>query len=107
MLVDLESKEIKRFYNMDFFNKEYKVNLMIPSFCRRKILRIEEIYYYNLEYKTENCIDVKFVEKKFDNMLKHITKPICDFISSEVDYYMMIYYIRLDNWMKKYDIKII
>jgi hypothetical protein len=97
-IVDIESNNIKKFYNVDFFCNEYNMNLVLPRFCRSRILGIKEIYIKNIKKVLSDCVDEEIVNKEFETIEK--------WGANVSDYYKKVYFIRLDRWIKKYNIKI-
>lgn len=98
-LIDLESNNIKRFYNIDFYCNEYNIKLAFPRFCREKILGINEVYLTFCKLERCDCIDEEFVNKEF--------KKIENWRINDCDYYTKVYFIRLNNWLQKYNISIV
>lgn len=98
-LIDLEAKDIKRFYNIDFLCNEYDIKLVFPRFCREKIFGINEVYLPAYELELCDCKDEELVDKEFQKVEK--------WVMSEYDYYTKVYFIRLNNWLQKYNIKIV
>lgn len=98
-LIDLDSKDVKRFYNIDFFCNQYDINLVFPRFCRKNVFGINEVYLPEYKGKQNSCVDEELVNKEF--------KKIENGGINDCDYYTKIYFIRLNNWLKKYNIKII
>jgi len=98
-LVDVESTNIKRFFNINFFCSKCNIQLALPSFCREKIFGIDEVYLPDYKGEKFNCIDEDLVNKEF--------KKIEKWIVGDCDYYKKIYFIRLNNWLKKYNIRIV
>ena len=98
-LIDLESNDIKRFYNIDFFCKHHNIKLTFPRFCREKVFGIDEVYLPEYKEENRNCVDEEFVNKEF--------KKIEKWAVADCDYYKKVYFIRLNNWLKKYNIKIV
>lgn len=104
-IVDFELSNIKRFYNIDFFCKNYNVNLTLPKFNREKILGIDEIYCSNNKSKQSSLIDKEVVEDAFIDVINQKNIVINDV--ENCNYFMKIYFIRLNNWLIKYNIKIV
>lgn len=98
-LVDVQSDDIKRFFNIDFLCNKYNMKLAFPRFCREKILGINEVYLPDCKLEQKNCIDEQFINKEFEK--------IENWGISDCDYYTKVYFIRLNNWLKKYNIKIV
>ena len=108
-LIDLNKENIKRFYNINFFENMFNTKLIFPNFSRKIVLKIEEIYNEPVWQKADisDYRDEEFILNKFQKMLQQTKIPICELKIDDVDYYMMIYLIRLNNWVEKYNIKII
>lgn len=98
-LIDLEANNIKRFYNIDFLCNEYDIKLVFPRFCHEKIFGINEVYLPVYELEQCDCKDEELVDKEFRE-ISNLEKGNCD-------YYTKVYFIRLNNWLQKYNIKII
>lgn len=107
VIVDSELNKIKRFFNINYFDKRYNIELVFPRFNREKILGIDRMLYQPNKNKKINCIDRDFVEQKFQQIIKNTKSPIKDFIKKDVNYYKKVYFIRLNNWIERYKIKII
>lgn len=103
-IVSLELSQIKRFYNVDYFCKNYDVILNLPKFNREKIFGLQEVCLSDNERRKCNCLDKEFIEEVFRDVVKQKNIPIEEMVTN---YYMKVYLIRLNNWIKKYDIKII
>ena len=97
-LIDLESNDIKRFYNIDFLCNEFNIRLVFPRFCREKVLGIDEVYLPEYKEENGNCVDEEFVNKEFEKIESWKT--------DDCVYYKKVYFIRLNNWLKKYNIRI-
>jgi len=99
-IVDWHSNVTNKFYNIDLYN----MKLAFPWFCHEKILGIDELYYVDYAQNLCDCKDERYVEKKFKKLLKN--KWINELNVKDFDYYMKVYFIRLSNWMDKYNIRI-
>lgn len=103
-LVDSAKKDINRFYNISCYEKVFNMRFAFPNFAKKGILNLEENYETSSE-KINNYINKKVVLNRFEKMLMQTHLPINEL--NDCNYYRMLYLIRLDNWIKKYNIKII
>lgn len=100
----------ERFYNINFFCRCFDIKLICPELNRKAIIKTEGIckVAYDEEIHIYNYLDNNFVKAEFINIVNNRNSLVSYFIKlNEIsDYYEMIYIIRLNNWLKKYNVKI-
>lgn len=106
-LIDLllnETGKNIRFYNIDLLCDNFQVELLFPGVAKKIMLGVEEIYDPFTHNKiNQDYMDKSIVEKEYERVKKISKFPVSDTNS----YYKMIYNIRLNNWLEKYNIKIV
>lgn len=100
----------EKFYNINFFCRCFDIKLICPELNRKVITKTEGIckIAYDEEIHIYNYLDNSFVKAEFIDIVNNNNSLVSYFIkSNEIsDYYEMIYIIRLNNWLKKYNVTI-